>query len=57
MRTETVLLRAPAYNPDAANIKPFHKLRPIPQQHLERVFSNGQPLSANERQAEQNPGY
>jgi hypothetical protein len=57
VRTETVLTRAPLHNPDAANIKPFHKLRPVPQQHIERVFRDGKPLTADERQAEQNPGY
>jgi hypothetical protein len=57
VRTETVLLRAPYHNPDAKNIQPFHKLRPIPQQHLERVFRDGKPLTSDERQAEQNPGY
>jgi len=64
VRTETLLLRAPLFNADAAGIglpnsgvKPFHKLRPIPQTHLERIFRNGQPLTSEERQAEQNPGY
>jgi hypothetical protein len=56
-RTETLVLRAKALNPDAAAIQPFHKLRPIPQTHIERIFRNGQPLSGAERQAEQNPGY
>jgi hypothetical protein len=56
-RTETLVLRAKALNPDAAAIQPFHKLRPIPQTHLERITRNGQPLSSTERQAEQNPGY
>ncbi|WP_375436460.1 RagB/SusD family nutrient uptake outer membrane protein [uncultured Hymenobacter sp.] len=63
-RTETLLTRAPYFNLDAAGIgfpnsgiKPFHKLRPIPQSHLERIFRNGQPLTNEERAAEQNPGY
>jgi hypothetical protein len=56
-RTETLVVRTRYHNPDAVAIQPFHKLRPIPQTHLERIFRNGQPLSATERQAEQNPGY
>lgn len=56
-RTETLLLRAPYFNPDAARIRAFHKLRPIPQAHLERIFRNGQPLSNQQRIDEQNPGY
>jgi hypothetical protein len=56
-RTETLVIRARALNPDAAAIQAFHKLRPIPQTHLERITRNGQPLTAAERQAEQNPGY
>ncbi|TVT42933.1 RagB/SusD family nutrient uptake outer membrane protein [Hymenobacter setariae] len=56
-RTETLVVRTRYLNPDAVAIQPFHKLRPIPQTHLERISRNGQPLSATERQAEQNPGY
>jgi hypothetical protein len=56
-RTETLLTRAPYFNADASGIQAFHKLRPIPQSHLERITRNGQPLTASERQAEQNPGY
>jgi hypothetical protein len=56
-RTETLVVRAKAFNPDAAAIVDKFKLRPIPQTHIERVFRNGQPLSATERQTEQNPGY
>ncbi|HEX8325972.1 MAG TPA: RagB/SusD family nutrient uptake outer membrane protein [Hymenobacter sp.] len=63
-RTETLLLRAPYFNPDAAGvgqsnagIKDFHKLRPIPQTHLERIFRDGQPLTNEQRKQEQNPGY
>jgi hypothetical protein len=58
VRTETLLDRAKAFNPDTRdNIQPYHKLRPIPREHLERIFRNGQPLSPEERQGEQNPGY
>lgn len=56
-RTETLVLRARTFNPDAAGIQNHHRLRPIPQSHLERIFRNGKPLTNDERQAEQNPGY
>lgn len=56
-RTETLVERAKLFNREAANIQPFHKLRPIPQAHLERIFKNGSPLTPAERQAQQNPGY
>jgi len=57
VRTETLLVRAKAFNPDATAIQPFHKLRPIPQEHLERITINGQPLTTAQRQEQQNPGY
>lgn len=57
VRTETLIERAKKFNPQAQNIQPYHKLRPIPQTHLERIFKNGSPLTTTERQAEQNPGY
>jgi hypothetical protein len=56
-RTETLVARTRYLNPDAVAIQPYHKLRPIPQTHIERIFRNGQPLSTTDRQAEQNPGY
>lgn len=58
VRTETLVERVKLYHPLAvANIKDFHKLRPIPQAHLERVFQDGSPLSAEQRASTQNPGY
>lgn len=57
VRTETLLERTKAFNKEAVNIQPFHKLRPIPQAHLERIFTQGRPLTPEERQAQQNPGY
>ena len=58
VRTETFLERVKAYHSIAAlAVKDFHKLRPIPQAHLERVFVNGRPMTAEERAANQNPGY
>jgi hypothetical protein len=56
-RTETLVERTKLYNPAAGGIQPFHKLRPIPQQHIDRLFRNGVPLTADQRAAEQNPGY
>ena len=38
VRTETLFDRVMKYNPDAAkNIKAHHKLRPIPQNHIDRL--------------------
>ncbi|MDR2388409.1 MAG: RagB/SusD family nutrient uptake outer membrane protein [Tannerellaceae bacterium] len=52
VRTETLLERVKRFNPDAANnIKDYHKLRPIPQKHIDRL--SPQP-SLSEAQ---NPGY
>ena len=39
------------YNPDAIYIKPYHKLRPIPQKHIDRLNPAG------EISEEQNEGY
>jgi len=49
-RTGTLVDRVKLYNPDAAvNIQPFHLLRPIPQDQLDRV--------TNKEEFQQNPGY
>lgn len=57
-RTKTLVKRVRAYNPAAAvNIQEHHNLRPIPQRFLDLVFSNGSPLTPEEKQAMQNPGY
>lgn len=38
VRTETLIERVTKFNPDAAsNIKEYHKLRPIPQNHIDRL--------------------
>lgn len=58
VRTETFVERVKQFHSLAApNVKDFHRLRPIPQAHLERVFSAGRPLTAEERAANQNIGY
>jgi hypothetical protein len=58
VRTETLVERVSKFHQIASvNIQPFHKLRPIPQAHLERVYEGGKPLSAAQREEQQNPGY
>lgn len=58
VRTETFFERVSTFHPIAKdNVQEYHKLRPIPQAHLERVFSGDRPLNADERTEQQNPGY
>ncbi|AGA77901.1 RagB/SusD family nutrient uptake outer membrane protein [Echinicola vietnamensis] len=57
-RTGTLLQRARAFNPEAAaNIAERHILRPVPQSYLDALIIDGQPLTAAEKDAIQNPGY
>jgi hypothetical protein len=57
-RTGTLVARTRAFNPDAApNIQKYHHLRPIPQSYLDAIQKDGKALSADEKQAQQNPGY
>ena len=52
VRTETFLDRVQKYNPNASsNVREYHKLRPIPQLHIDRL-SNPGPI-----EEEQNIGY
>jgi len=57
-RTKTLVARAKAYNKGAApNIDEHHYLRPIPQTYLDIIQKGGHALTADEKQAQQNPGY
>lgn len=58
VRTETFHERVSMFHHIASeNVREFHKLRPIPQAHLERVYVGNRPLNADERLEQQNPGY
>ncbi|MBN2174862.1 MAG: RagB/SusD family nutrient uptake outer membrane protein, partial [Bacteroidales bacterium] len=48
-RTDKLIERVKAHNPDAANIKDFHVVRPIPQSQIDAV--------TNKTEFTQNPGY
>jgi len=60
VRTETLFQRAMMFNDDTratGTMREYHKLRPIPQTHLDAIETNGRPLTAGEKQAYQNPGF
>jgi hypothetical protein len=57
VRTETLFTRTKLFNKDATNMATTHKLRPIPQQQIDLTTINGQPMSAADKIAYQNPGY
>lgn len=51
MRTEKLIERVKKYNPEAVNIRDYHKLMPIPQKHIDRLDPKGN------IEEEQNEGY
>ena len=58
VRTERLISRAQAFNPDAAaNVSEKFTLRPVPQSYLDALIIDGSALSASEKQAMQNPGF
>jgi hypothetical protein len=63
-RTKTLLKRTLAYNEDAiiehdqgGGLQEHHLVRPIPQNFLDGIWKDGHALTADEKQALQNPGY
>ncbi|MDR1456325.1 MAG: RagB/SusD family nutrient uptake outer membrane protein [Tannerella sp.] len=59
-RTRTLIKRAYAFNGGVSSDKTLdehHYLRPVPQTFLDGIYRDGKPLSADEKQALQNPGY
>ncbi len=58
-RTETLVLRAKAFNAEAAgNIDSHHELRPMPQKLIDGLLhEDGSNLSEEEQDEWQNPGY
>lgn len=55
-RTKTLIARCNVFS-DEARPQSKHYLRPIPQNFLDAIKKNGQPLTAAEKQAMQNPGW
>lgn len=51
MRTEKLVERVKKYNPEAINIRDYHRLMPIPQKHIDRLDPKGN------IEEEQNEGY
>lgn len=60
VRTNTLLERATGFNDDTRNagtVQKFHRIRPIPQIHLDAIKTDGRFLTAGEKQEYQNEGY
>jgi starch-binding outer membrane protein, SusD/RagB family len=56
-RTKTLVKRATVFNDEAKPLEGKHYLRPIPQSFLDIIKSNGAPLTSDQKQAMQNPGW
>lgn len=59
-RTKTLVDRAYAYNAEVAKVGDLaehHYFRPIPQEYLDQITTDGRSLTAAEKKAAQNPGY
>lgn len=56
-RTKTLITRAKTFNDESLPKDGVHFLRPVPQTFLDAIHKNGKPLSGEEKQAMQNPGY